>query len=283
MIQSIFQCFNFFQSSQANESLSGLNFEIASRNLSETTQNITISFKPTQPGYMTCHAAGNETKESTASGSVMIGDIVRPFKISGPFDRIADGDSVEIKCAVIVYNYSDKILWVKDGNIVENGTGVIVKKFNTTYSYHTTLTWTNITKTHGGNYHCLAHSRSNKTFKDDQFVTILVHPPEPPTIVSNFKNTIYKQSMGDSFLVTCKVSGLPNPSLVWYKNNEVFQIGEGKHSIDPDIVISPDNSTIEFKYLKVKDSGVYQCRAKNRITSNQEQFEQIVEGNFEFF
>lgn len=239
-------------------------------------QSVTIKFTPLRPGHLFCNAY-NKIGNTTGFGSMMIVDMDQPFKIFGSPDNITVGDMVTFECAAFIYNYSNKIIWTKDGKDIESNGEIQIKNSSLKFSHRKSIEWKNITKDFSGVYQCKVFERNNSFKQAGKKSFILsVHDPEAPKIISNFDQAYFRKSVSDQIKVKCNAKGRPSPTLVWYKNNDVFKV---KNNNRQDILISPDNSSITFSYLKVEDSGRYRCRAENRRGFYENKFELSVEGN----
>lgn len=226
---------------------------------------------------MIAHAE-NKMGKVTSNVSVIISDIDKPCIITTEQRIFAEGDNATIECGAIRYNYSSELEWTLNDFRIEQFPEIIVKSYTTTYSYRKALKWGKISKNYTGRYICTTFKRDSGKIAEILRANVRVNDPEKPSIVTSFDKTFYKKSVGDYFTVQCIASGLPIPTLVWYKNNEIFDPRNKGNSSRKDIVISSDNFTITFIYLNETDSGKYECRAKNRIAVSQKIFELVVEG-----
>ena len=241
---------------------------------SEFGQVSDIRFTPTQPGTVRCKAR-NRLGSDNASGLVKLGDLPRPFMISGVSEdqKIADGDYVKLECGANIYNFSNNIVWRKDGELVENLNDIYVEETNTKFSWRKTITWKQITKADSGVYECEVYPKETEEPWAEPIamqIAIAVHDTEAPIISSNFNQTVMQQSLGDSLKLECLVSGLPAPNLLWYKNDEIFVIEETT-SDDKSmqrVMIDNANSSITFSVLRLEDAGTYKCVAWNRVGSD---------------
>lgn len=240
-------------------------------------QKYIISFDQRLPGHVIAHAE-NKMGKVVSNGSVIISDIDEPSMITTKQTIFAVGDAATIECGAIIYNYSSRIDWYLDKKNVDEIPGIIVKNYTTKYSYRRALKWQYINKNFSGLYSCQFFDRYSGKYAKNLRVPIVVNDPEAPNIITNFVKKTYEKSVGDSFIVKCNASGLPIPTLIWYKNNEVFKPRKNGNDSRKYIVISDDNTNITFNYLSEEDSGKYKCRAENRIAVNQKEFELVVEG-----
>lgn len=246
-------------------------------------QNYGVSFDQRQPGHMIAHAE-NKMGTFTSNGSVIVSDIDEPFMITTNKSVFAVGEAATIECGAIIYNYSSKLEWTFNGKNVEQIPGIIVENYTTKYSHRKALKWQYINKHFRGLYLCDSFERASGKFVKNLRIYVSVNDPEAPKIRTNFNQTSYEKSEGDFFKVQCKARGLPEPTLIWYKNDKVFNpTKKGNDTRKDDIVISDDNFTITFNYLRKEYSGKYRCRAENEISKrifvDEKEFELTVEGN----
>lgn len=238
---------------------------------SEIAQISEIRFTPSQPGSVKCRAR-NHLGSASETGQVKLGDIAQPFMISGLRDeqKIAIGDFIRLECGAIIYNYSSDIKWRKDGEPVENISDLVVEDANTKFSWRKTITWKQITKEDEGVYDCEVAVRGSEDLLETRQVAIAVHDAQSPVITSNFNQSVMQQTLGSSLRLDCLVSGLPVPSLLWYKNDEIFVIEEvaSDDNSMQRIMLDNSNSSITFSVLKLEDAGTYKCVTWNRVGSD---------------
>jgi Immunoglobulin domain/Immunoglobulin I-set domain len=209
--------------------------------------------------------ARNRLGSDNATGHVKLGDLSRPFIISGLEDeqKIAKGDYVKLECGAIIYNYTSAIVWRKDGDVIETVDGLTVDENNTKFSWRKTITWRTISKADSGIYECEVIPKDIDALPEKLQISIVVHDTQEPVIISNFNESVIAHAVGDSFTLECLlVSGLPLPSLTWYKNDEQFTIDENNSER---IKLDKGNSSVSFKVLIPDDAGTYKCFASNRV------------------
>lgn len=200
----------------------------------------------------------------------MLGDLSAPFLISGLKEdhKIAEGDFIRLECGAIVYNYTNEVVWRKDGGIIESSEHVTVEEANTKYSWRKALTWKQISSNdNNGVYECEAVSKDPLVGHQSHTIAISVHDTQAPIITANFNQSRMQQSLGDSLKLDCLVSGLPVPNLIWYKNDAVFSVEEislGDSTMQR-VMMEQDNTSIVFTVLKLEDEGTYKCVAWNRV------------------
>ena len=74
-----------------------------------------------------------------------------------------------------------------------------------------------------------------------------------------------EQLIGQSVTFTCVVSGIPTPTVTWYRNGALLSAG-GLISISGN---SPNVSALFISSLAVEDTGMYQCFASNVVGRTQ--------------
>lgn len=233
--------------------------KVESKQASEITQTSEIRFTPSQAGSVRCKAR-NHLGSDIASGQVKLGDLAQPFMVSGLEDdqKIAEGDYLRLECGAIIYNYTNEIVWRKDGEVIESG----VEENNTKFSWRRSITWKSISKEDSGIYECEATATDPDAQNDPIQVVITVQDTQSPVIISNFNQSIITHAVGDSFNLECLVTGLPIPNLMWYKDEQMFTIDE--NNLDR-IKLKKGNSSIYFNVLIPDDAGTYKCVAWNRV------------------
>ncbi|KAL6486117.1 hypothetical protein MHYP_G00055090 [Metynnis hypsauchen] len=78
---------------------------------------------------------------------------------------------------------------------------------------------------------------------------------EAPWIVSNL--TDQKVNVSDFATLVCEVSGTPNPTITWTKDNQTVIKGSG-------VILSESNRVLTIQRVKKEDSGLYTCMACNK-------------------
>ncbi|XP_070496401.1 vascular endothelial growth factor receptor kdr-like isoform X5 [Chironomus tepperi] len=235
--------------------------ETQSTQEAEYIQSSEIRFTASQPGTVKCRAK-NDIGEDKIEAKVQIVDLPAPLHLSGIDEshNIAIGDKVTLECGAIIYNYTDKIMWLKDEEPVEERDDLHIKDSNTRFSYRKSLTFDTIKREDEGEYKCEVYDKEKNEVHG---VTTLInlHEAKPPLIVTNFNQSKLSQPLGGTLTLDCFVSGLPTPSLIWNKDGEHFEMKEN----DTRISLVNNDMTLVFTVLKPEDSGYYECVAENRI------------------
>ncbi|KAL7045402.1 hypothetical protein ACKWTF_002226 [Chironomus riparius] len=227
----------------------------------ETIQSSEIRFTASQPGTVKCRAK-NDIGEDKIEAKVQIVDLSAPLLISGIDENqnIAIGDNVTLECGAIIYNYTDKIRWLKNEEPVEERNDLHIKDSSVRFSYRQSLSFDAILKEDEGEYKCEVYDKENNELHSvTTFVNL--HEAQPPLVVTNFNQSKLSQPLGGTLTLDCFVSGLPIPSLRWNKDGELFEVKEN----DTRISLMNNEMTLVFTVLKPEDSGYYECIAENRV------------------
>ena len=68
---------------------------------------------------------------------------------------------------------------------------------------------------------------------------------------------------GDTFVLVCSFSAIPDPLIHWEKDGEIFLLGEGRRIINSTIINGTGQSQLEINSLVLNDAGVYTCVVLN--------------------
>lgn len=147
---------------------------------------------------------------------------------------------------------------------------------NTLYSQQKEIHWNSIGKEDAGQYVCrvkIIDSGSNVNKSWD----LQVMEPTPPTIVAtNFTaDQSQKYLLNDHANLLCKFSGIPSPTITWFKDNqEIIPIANSKH------LTLLEDKTILSIHLNADDEGKYRCVAENRAGNVFREMQIIIESKF---
>jgi FMS-like tyrosine kinase 1 len=197
----------------------------------------------------------------------MIGDQPEAFMITGidEDEKIATGDTIRIECGAIVYNYTNEINWFRDGEPVVNIENVIVEDASTRFSWRKAIIWNAIETDDQGIYTCEAHPTDTRQDFESRIISINVHEAQSPVIISNFNHSRLSRPVASQMSLECFVTGLPLPSLIWYKDDVIFTIdGNATNRIS----YGNGNKSIDFISVIPEDAGTYKCTGLNRIGSD---------------
>ncbi|KAG4073862.1 hypothetical protein HA402_014067 [Bradysia odoriphaga] len=225
-------------------------------------QRSELNLYPSGPGKVECIAVNTEGNDSSTA-FLEITDIETPFGISGIDEtkKMAAGDNVSMTCGASAYNYTSDINWYRDNILIESGDNRIVEHYDAEYSYRKTITWNGIEMSDSGTYECRASAIKDESFSQTTTQFIGVHEPIMPEITdTNLLQSEVELSLGEPHRMFCTVIGLPVPEVNWYKDGVLIEN-------DTRISLSPNNQTLDIKYLKIEDDGEFKCIGENRLGS----------------
>ncbi|XP_031631901.1 vascular endothelial growth factor receptor 1-like isoform X3 [Contarinia nasturtii] len=225
-------------------------------------QTSTFNFVPNNTGIVICDAKNSQGKTETRA-KVILNDLDEELSIWTKNELpIADGDNVSVTCGVSAHKYSTDLEWYKDDTLVVSSDDVKVITQNTLYSHQREIQWKNVTRAASGKYVCKA-----SVIKDDSKETrawnLDVVEPQEPEIKSNLNGAVKKSPVGEPIKLWCEVTGIPQPTLTWYKNGNVI-VPEVN---DTHITLDENGTVLNFHYTKADDEGKYKCEAMNRLST----------------
>ena len=93
---------------------------------------------------------------------------------------------------------------------------------------------------------------------------------------NKFKGQLMTKA-GKSQFITTNISGIPQPTIKWFKGEEPLEASE-KVLIDTGM----DFSTVTIKDSKKDDSAIYKITAENEVGSDEATFDLKVQGTLNF-
>ncbi|ERE74737.1 vascular endothelial growth factor receptor [Cricetulus griseus] len=168
-----------------------------------------------------------------------------------------EGEDLKLSCTVNKFLYRD-ITWILL-RTVNNRTmqhSISKQKMATTQEYSITLNLVikNVSLEDSGTYAC----RARNTYTGEEILRkteVLIRDQEAPHLLQNLSD--HKVSISGSTTLDCQASGVPQPQIIWFKNNHKIQQ-------EPGIILGPGNSTLFIERVTEEDEGVYRCRATNQ-------------------
>ena len=97
---------------------------------------------------------------------------------------------------------------------------------------------------------------------------IFVAPPK----ITDSTPSKYKKQQGATIILFCDVTGTPEPSGLWTKDNIELRSSSR-------LTISQDKKEVEIRNLQRSDGGTYSCVFTNTIGSISQRIDLIVEGS----
>lgn len=82
-----------------------------------------------------------------------------------------------------------------------------------------------------------------------------------PELDTTNLNDTTKVSLGEPIRLQCVFTGIPRPTIHWYKDNERLELDEG----DGRLVFHENKTLLDIKYVKSEDEGDFRCEASSRL------------------
>uniref|UniRef100_A0A8C5M3F9 receptor protein-tyrosine kinase n=1 Tax=Leptobrachium leishanense TaxID=445787 RepID=A0A8C5M3F9_9ANUR len=189
-----------------------------------------------------------------------------------PRGYLTEQDNVTLKCVADRLTY-ENVMWYKLSTNVPEKQEVmpspmhLCRNLNVHFKMNGTITNTigenvnaelilpNITMQDQGNYICVAQDK--KTRKQYcSFMPLTIQGQEPPAIHNILKNQTVNVSQ--TVEVKCQATGIPEPQITWFKNDETL-VG------DSGVILKDKNRTLTIQRVRKQDEGFYACRACNHL------------------
>ncbi|XP_074642623.1 twitchin-like [Tubulanus polymorphus] len=212
-----------------------------------TVETITMD----DAGTYKCIAKNSEGQADTVSVVTVEAKKIRPDFIKKPDNyEIYEKDSVTFEVEVsgfphptVTWNFSDKELKPSDQ--------VIITEDFPKYS----LTLKDCVVNQTGVYNCRLTNEAGGQFANGR---LKVRPAKPPKFVKKTEDVVSPEHGTAKF--TCKVAGVPSPTLTWFINDKQIEMSE---SITSDYDKKTDLHTLTFIDTMPDIGGKLKCLAKN--------------------
>uniref|UniRef100_A0A0N5B5S5 Titin n=1 Tax=Strongyloides papillosus TaxID=174720 RepID=A0A0N5B5S5_STREA len=235
--------------------------------ISNVKGKYTLEIKKAQISDSGCYKAIgiNKNGKCTSTCQVTVTDtnLLTPpqFTNSLKNEKVEENNSIKFE---VDLNGSPPLTvkWLKDNNsIIQNDRIKIVdgEKFNK-FSLEILQTL----KSDAGNYKCIASNEVGEAetncileIQEIKSVKQQLTNPSPPTFISPLSDIREFPEMVEMSII-CIVTGEPQPSIRWYKDNEPIS----KHN---ETTFNNGVASLIIRMPKISDSGVYTCEATNDI------------------
>lgn len=87
--------------------------------------------------------------------------------------------------------------------------------------------------------------------------------PDPlmPQVDTTNLNDTTQVSLGEPIRLQCLFTGIPRPSIQWYKDNTLLELDEN----DSRMVFHENKTLLDIKFVKSDDEGAFKCEASSRL------------------
>ncbi|XP_046814947.1 vascular endothelial growth factor receptor 1 isoform X1 [Vespa crabro] len=225
--------------------------------LSEATMKIEAS------GYINCTACNDEGCDSIVS-NILVSDGNGGFSIMEPKEPIVEGDDIEIICAASIYNYTKNIQWLdyNDKPILENERIQVILK-ETPFTYRAILQVKNVHMNDAMIYYCTGETSDEN--KENLSYNLTVYRQKIPSFTNvNLNEADLIVDFGTEnhklIILKCFVDAMPKAKITWYKDNVRLKHNEQYE-------LKHDDQELHIIYVFENDSGIYSCKAENRLGS----------------
>ncbi|XP_068980285.1 peroxidasin isoform X2 [Bombus flavifrons] len=193
-----------------------------------------------------CQSPNEMKGRSLTSMSMNDFHCTEPRIMNGPQDvEVRLGGTISFTCEVIG-DPIPEIKWMRDSNEVSaDGNRYVIEDDGT-------LIISDVTEQDTGEYECMAKSEMGFTKSRKARAVITVSPSLRFTELP--ESQIVQVGVDASFI--CKVDGRPAPTIQWWRNGQMLDVG-GR------IAIEDEGSLLRIFAVKESDSARYVCQAKN--------------------
>ena len=122
--------------------------------------------------------------------------------------------------------------------------------------------------------------------------TLSIASPVVTIVYTDPTQTSYTVNIDDSVTFQCVATGIPPPTITWYRNGTELnssnsRVTFGTHYVSTELDIDEEiaysvNRTLTLWMSKDEDSGMYECKARNEAILGEDsvEFELIVQSKF---
>nr|DBA21577.1 TPA: hypothetical protein GDO54_018188 [Pyxicephalus adspersus] len=158
---------------------------------------------------------------------------------------VTQDSSVTLECGVNG-KPAPSVTWLKDGFPLGSGTNLILKNKGQQLIIPRAL------PSHSGRYVCVAVNAAGQT--DIKFDLLVQVPPEITSSQAETRNV--SVALHGSFTLLCESTGIPPPTITWYRNGNLL-VSQGN------IHIQSGGRVLRVVHADIEDGGVYACLVTN--------------------
>ncbi|XP_076338931.1 vascular endothelial growth factor receptor 1-like isoform X1 [Tachypleus tridentatus] len=217
-------------------------------------------------GYYSC-IGRNYLGESKAISSFFVSDAKNGFEIRAAPSEPVEQDKVTLTCLANILSYTN-LSWrwystsheLNDSHLMDNQTGISVVFKSTQYSHSLTMVFESIAINNSGVYECWAWNNKTPEVIQKKVTNLTVRAIKKPFYtLTNLNNSETKAEHNKEFQLKCYSSGVPQPNITWYKDNQLFDAASLSG-----IEYKDDKQLLIFRRVVQNDAGTYECVAENK-------------------
>ncbi|KAJ8949908.1 hypothetical protein NQ318_010542 [Aromia moschata] len=226
-----------------------------------------VTINASQSGSIKCSASNYKGYDEAISG-IFVSDIKNGFDIFGlestvDLDEekmvavVARGETITVTCGASIYNYSG-IEWLRNEQTLTEGDRYKISKSYTEFSNKINLEIPQANFSDNGLYVCRVIGQDGEYLYKN--ISFYISDPIPPRIrQTNMKDEL-EINIPEKMIILCEASGIPKPTVTWYKNGALFEPSEPKR-----IKVYSNNEKILFSSTHAGDEGTYKCVIRNKM------------------
>ncbi|KAK3099579.1 hypothetical protein FSP39_006473 [Pinctada imbricata] len=235
--------------------------------LSGDLSNSKVYFRAARSGMFRC-VADNTIGSDYYDTAVKVFYSPSGMDMDMSSDSLIEENPLNVSCRVTKWEYSDvSVYFVRRGKVkavrLTENNWTYIDTLSTNKSHVTQLYIPSVNMTNDGSYRCvptlLNGTVDHEGYKSKDFRVIAI---EKPKFVSKNHEVVeeVRAIKGDMFILReCEVTGIPKPSVRWYKDGMI---------IDPEnntlgITLSDDDMSLIINSTQVANEGNYTCEAYN--------------------
>ncbi|XP_061581509.1 vascular endothelial growth factor receptor kdr-like isoform X2 [Cololabis saira] len=190
--------------------------------------------------------AQNEKGKSTIAIPFYVDD--HPEEVTIQPQKAIEGDNITLTCRATRYLYTS-LQWLDSRNrpVTSSVSSLQLSQYSITLG----LYLHNVSQNSTTGYKCQAYKLHKRA--ELKTAALIVDERKRPWLSQNLTNQDVNSS--STLVMACYASGVPRPSIVWYKDGLQMEESPG--------VTLGENGTLVIERVKKEDEGLYECVAQN--------------------
>ncbi|KAL3880215.1 hypothetical protein ACJMK2_032471 [Sinanodonta woodiana] len=218
-----------------------------------------LSLAAKKAGWVKCFGS-NTMGNGSNNVTFIVTDIQNGLSLEVSPNPSVIGDSVKFTLKASLWKYTSFTIYnmtTSDKTLISNGTRITMTTFRDDLTVEVQMVISPVTRYDRGKYSCFGVNETGETLIDVR-LELRINDIVLPKFENEFSTVIESENKLSTF--DCDVSGLPKPTIRWYKDDEL---------IDPQNLTAGMGIVNEMKRLTINATdgsfeGVYMCIAENR-------------------